>query len=150
MGTPRLGLNREKCLLKTYLSRDQILVEGSQDLERLSIQEGIQRGHRLHREEGGRKCQAGLRSVPRALGGNGGARCLFQSWLRVEGMEAKAAVLSCSGSYKMSKRIPRCGHRRDGVRRQSSSSYIQQPLCSQQIHNNSNVPIMEVGLHSVL
>ena len=64
-------------------------------------------------------------------------------------MEAKAAVLSCSGRYKMSKRIPRCGHRRHGVRKQSINFYIQQPSCSQQIHNNSNVPIVEVGLHSV-
>lgn len=91
MGTPRLGLNREKCLLKTYLSRDQILVEGSQDLERLSEhQEGIQRGHRLHHEGRRAEMWAGLRSVPRALGGNGGAGAYFQSWLRVEGMEAKA------------------------------------------------------------
>lgn len=65
-------------------------------------------------------------------------------------MEASAAVLSCSGSYKMSK-DPTMWPQEDGVRRrQSSNSYIQQPLCSQQIHNNSNVPIMEVGLHSVL
>ena len=106
MGTPRLGLNREKCLIQTYLSRDQILVEGSQDLERQSErQEGIQRGHRLHSRQGGWKCQGGLRSVPSALGGNGGAWCLFQGWLRVEGMEAKA-VLSFSGHPKMSKRIP--------------------------------------------
>lgn len=40
MGTPRLGLNRKKCLLETYLSRDQILVEGSQDLERQSEHPG--------------------------------------------------------------------------------------------------------------
>lgn len=99
MGTPRLGLNREKGLLETYLSRDQILVEGSQDLERQSGRDP---------ERAQAPSQAGRVEMPRRA--EVSAKC---SWWERRGLvlisrlaEGGRDLLSCSGHPKMSKRIP--------------------------------------------